>query len=144
MTESNQSAVEAFETFEGTDVVDATIAIHKAGDGLSTALQVDARPFHKGEKVYVILETTCDAVSYVDSKRFDGLLARQHKLTTEAAAIVSGQAVAKMLAEAKKEQAEFAAREKERRDAEKGKIKLDGTGLEEVPASPADHGSADD
>lgn len=140
MTDTNE-AIEAFETFEGTDVVDATIAVHKAGDGLSNALQVDARGIHKGDKVYVVLETTCDAIAYVDSKRFEGLLARQHKLVTDAAAIVSGQAVAKMLTEAKKEQAEFAAREKERRDAEKGRIKIDGTGLGDVDPSTDDHKS---
>lgn len=136
-----QASIEAFEEFEGTDVVDATIAVHKAGDGLSSALQVDARPIHKGDKVYLVLETECTAVSYVDSKRVEDALARQHKLTTLAAAIVSGQAVATMLSEAKKEQAEWAAREKERREAEKGTIKIDGAGLDDVPASDDDHKS---
>lgn len=136
-----QGAVEAFETFEGDDVVDATVTIHKAGDGLSTALQVEARPLHKGDRVYVILETSCDAISYVDSKRFDGLLARQHKLNTVAGAIVDENVVAKILAQAKKEQAEFAAQEKERKEAEKGKIKIDGTGLGDISQTEDDHAS---
>ena len=133
--------IEAFEEFEGVDVVDATVTIHKAGDGLSTALQVAARPLSKGERVFVVLETTCDAISYVDSKRVDDALARQHKLNTVAGAIVPESAVAKVMKEAKKEQAEFAAREAERRAAEKGTIKLDGTALDDVDPSDDDHQS---
>lgn len=135
-----QERGDAFEQYEDDPVVDATIAIHKAGDGLSTALQVEPPPLHRGDTVYVILETQCRAVSYVDSKRIEGAAARQHKLVTIAGAIVGERQVAKMMKEAKKEQAEFVAREKERRDAEKGTIKLDGTDLDSVEQADNDHG----
>ncbi len=127
--------------FEGIEVVGATISVRKAGDGLSTALAVDPSPYHKGDRVYVVLETSCAAITYKASKEKgqEDLLVREHVLDTQHAAIVSGASVAKMLKEAKKEQAEHAAKVAEQKAADKGTIKIDGTNLDDVEPSDADH-----
>jgi len=132
---------ETLDPFEGADVSGATISVRKAGDGLSTALAVDPIPYHKGDRVYVVLETEVTAITHRDNKEREGTLLREHVLTTQHAAIVSGQAVAKMLADAKKEQADHQARVTEAKAAEKGTIKIPGTNLDEVGTDPADHKS---
>jgi hypothetical protein len=132
---------DTLEPFEGVDVSGATISVRKAGDGLSTALAVDPIPYHTGDRVYVVLETEVTAITYRDNRTSEGTLLREHVLTTEHAAIVSGTAVAKMLAAAKKEQAEHQARVAEAKAAEKGTIKIPGTGLDEVQSDKTDHKS---
>ncbi len=46
----------ALTSFDGRDVIKTTIAITKAGDGLSDALKVDPQEFSLGDEVVVVLK----------------------------------------------------------------------------------------
>lgn len=133
------SDMSSLDEFEGRKVAGSTIKVTRAGDGLSSALAVAPVAYHRGDTVYAVLECEVGAITYKDSKEFPELLVREHTLVTQHGAIASGTAVAKILAQAKKEQAEFAAKEAERKLAEKGAVKLDGTDLDSVPKSKKDH-----
>src|SRR5262249_14836962 len=73
--------------FDGRQVLNATVAIRNAGDGLSQAMSIDPIELHHGEKVYVVLE--CD----VEKVRFDPIkdtqaLSRVHMLKAGTSVIV--------------------------------------------------------
>lgn len=51
-------------TFEGRDVLNSSIAIRKAGDGLSQALKLDPVVLHQGQKVYVVLECVVGPIAF--------------------------------------------------------------------------------
>lgn len=78
--------------FDGQDVISSTIAVTKAGDGLSAALSVDPQEWHLGQRVYVVLETTVGKVQFVPIKDTDALR-RVHVLVTEGATIVDAAVV---------------------------------------------------
>jgi len=78
------------------DVLSTTVAIRKAGDGLSAAVKVDPVELHHGETVYVVLETTVEKIRHDPVKDTDGLQ-RVHLLVTEAATIVDAGLVAEYL-----------------------------------------------
>lgn len=91
----------ALSTFDGRDVIKATIAVTNAGDGLSDALKVDPQEFSLGDRVYVVLETEVAKIRFEEIKDTDAL-ARVHVLKAGNATIVDG-----VLVEAQiKEQAE--------------------------------------
>lgn len=50
--------------FQGRMITKTTIAVRKAGDGLSAAQKVEPVDLKQGDKVYVVLETTVGRVSY--------------------------------------------------------------------------------
>lgn len=75
------------ETYEGRDVVDTTIQVTNAGDGLSQALQVEPHVMHHGETIYLVLECEVAKVSYPPVKDTD-LLSRLHTLKAGRATIV--------------------------------------------------------
>ena len=87
--------------FEGKPVLSTTVAIRKAGDGLSAALKVDPEELHHGETVYVVLETVVEKVRFDQAKDGDGFV-RVHMLATENATLVDAALVSSHLAEQKK------------------------------------------
>lgn len=82
----------ALSSFEGKDVLSTTVAIRRAGDGLSKALGVDPVELHHGETVYVVLKTTVEKIRHDPVTDTDGLQ-RVHMLVTEAATIVAASLV---------------------------------------------------
>lgn len=114
--------------FEGKEVSRATIAVTKAGDGLSAALSVDPTEYGINDRVYVVLETHVGKVTHLDDKDRPNALIRQHTLVTEHAAIVDGQVVAELLAETKQKVLE----KKEADERERGIERLPGTSATET------------
>jgi hypothetical protein len=111
--------------FEDRDVLDATIAVTKAGDGLSKDLGVRPQEFRQHETVYVVLETRVSRVAYIDHPDDEDSSRRVHTLVTQNASIVDGQAVAELLAETKK----LLAKKAEDDRAAKGVLVIPGTGV---------------
>jgi len=92
-----QSAAEGqLAAFEGRDVLQTSIKVTNAGDGLSDALAVDPAEYHLTDTVYVVLE--CQ-VSKVDYQQINGVdaLRRVHTLKAGTATIVSSELVADVL-----------------------------------------------
>lgn len=87
--------------FEGKPVLSTTVAIRKAGDGLSAALKVDPEELHHGDTVYVVLETVVEKVRFDQAKDGDGFV-RVHMLATENATLVDAELVSAHLAAQKK------------------------------------------
>lgn len=73
--------------FEGRDVVDTTVAITKAGDGLSAALEIDPVELHHKQIVQVVLECEVGAVTFKAATEGEGLI-RVHKLVTSRATLI--------------------------------------------------------
>lgn len=122
--------------FDGRDVIQSTIAVRKAGDGLSEALNIDPAPFHIGEKVYVVLECEVTAVDHRPVPKTD-VLARKHVLTTETATIVDESLVDGVLT-AQREALEAARLEAQRKREEEA-------GVQRVPGTePWESGGEDD
>lgn len=84
------------EPFEGTEVIASSIAITKAGDGLSDALSVEPQAFHLGEKLYVVLECDVAKVRHSDVKD-TGALRREHTFQARGATIVDATLVADLV-----------------------------------------------
>jgi hypothetical protein len=76
--------------FEGDEVVKATVAILKAGDGLSQALDVDPVALRRGERVFYLLETHVAHVDHAPLQPGSDLLVRKHFLNTTAITRVDG------------------------------------------------------
>jgi len=74
--------------YEGLDVVQASIKVTNAGDGLSTAINVDPVEYHVGDVVHVVLETVVARVSYETVKDTD-VLKRVHTLRAGNGTIVA-------------------------------------------------------
>ena len=74
--------------FEGRDVVGATIAITRAGDGLSEALAVRPAEFHVGDLVHVVLACEVAKVRFDADRHEEDALIRVHVLRAGTATIV--------------------------------------------------------
>lgn len=87
--------------FDDREVARTSIAITRAGDGLSEALKVAPREFHHGDTVYVVLECTCTRVQFVPFDRDDpsGPLTRVHTLSAGTATIVDEELVRSHISE---------------------------------------------
>lgn len=87
--------------FDDREVARTSIAITRAGDGLSEALKVAPREFHHGDTVYVVLECTCTRVQFVPFDRADpsGPLTRVHTLAAGTATIVDEELVRSHISE---------------------------------------------
>ena len=85
-------------SFDGREVIKATVAITRAGDGLSAALAVDPQALDLGDKVYVVLECEVGKVSFEPVKDTQHL-ARVHTLRTQGATLVDEDLVRKHLDE---------------------------------------------
>lgn len=119
--------------FDGREVARTSIAITRAGDGLSEAMKVEPREFHHGDTVYVVLECTVTKVQFVPFDKADpaGPLSRVHTLAAGVATIVDEELV-------KAHIAEQADRNLRAREAEAGIVRMfDGDG---EPAPTEDDG----
>lgn len=96
MTRDRKNAVEGLETFEGRDVLQSTIRITRAGDGLSDALAVEPTEFHLGDTVTVVLECTVTKVHYEELSD-TGTLRRVHTLSAGTSTIVAPEFVREVL-----------------------------------------------
>lgn len=123
-------------TFDGRDVIASTIAVRKAGDGLSEALSIEPAPFHIGETVFVVLECEVTAVNHLPIPKAESVLARKHVLTTETATIVDGALVAEVLGQQK------AKLETARLEAQRAKEEKDG--VQRVPGTAPWDGEGED
>lgn len=74
--------------FEGREVVDTTVAITKAGDGLSAALEVEPTELRHKQIVQVLLECEVGAVTFKNASEGEGLI-RVHKLETSRATLIT-------------------------------------------------------
>lgn len=74
-------------TFEGEDVLNASVAIKNAGDGLSKALDVHPTLLHRGDKVFVVLECDVTKISFPGIKGTNAV-SRVADLTTVTATLV--------------------------------------------------------
>ena len=83
--------------FDGREVLNTTVAIRNAGDGLSKALGVDPVELHHGEDVYVVLHCTVDKVRFDPIKDAEDCLTRVHMLKAGDATMVDGDLVAEQL-----------------------------------------------
>lgn len=77
---------------EGRDVTQATVRVTNAGDGLSDALGVAPVEYHIGDRVFVVLETTCSRVAHELIKDTD-VLRRVHTLRADLGTVVDEQLV---------------------------------------------------
>jgi hypothetical protein len=89
--------VPALTAFENRDVVQSTIRVTRAGDGLSQALAVEPAEFHLGETRYIVLECQVAKVHY-EELGDTGCLRRVHTLAAGAATIVDHDLVGHVLA----------------------------------------------
>lgn len=126
-----KNPVPGLNRFEGKDVMAATIAVTGAGDGLSEAMDVGPQEYHQGDTVYTVMEHVVSKVTYEDMPKMDGALRRKHTFKTQHATVVDGQSVAAALAEHKR----LVAIKRERDEAEKGIIRIPGTGVADEDAS---------
>lgn len=82
--------------FEGRDVVQTTVKITKAGDGLSEALGIDPAEYHLGDRVVIVLDTVVDRVRYLPVKDTE-VLTREHSFKTDGATVIDRDLVAAAL-----------------------------------------------
>lgn len=90
----------ALHDFEGADVLQATIKVTNAGDGLSQAMHVEPEEFRLGDTVYLVIEATVSRVNYEEIKDTEALK-RVHTLKAGTATMVDGTLVAGVLDEQK-------------------------------------------
>ena len=87
-----KNPVEALSSFEGRDVLQSSIKVTNAGDGLSDAMLVDPAEYHLGDSVYVVLECVVARVDYQALTGVDALR-RVHTLRAGTATVVSPELV---------------------------------------------------
>ncbi len=63
-----KNAVTGLSTFENHDVLQSTIKVTNAGDGLSEAMSIDPVEIHLGEQRYLLIEAECSKVGYEELK----------------------------------------------------------------------------
>lgn len=82
--------------FEGRDVLQTSIKVTNAGDGLSDAMAVDPDEYHLGDTVHVVLECIVGRVDYVQINGVDALR-RVHTLKAGTATVVDAELVKDVL-----------------------------------------------
>lgn len=78
--------------FEGLPVLGTSVAITRAGDGLSQALKTDPVLLHHGQTVMVVLECEVADVTFAQIKDVEGFT-RKHKLKAGTATIIDADVV---------------------------------------------------
>jgi len=81
--------------FEGRKITKTTIAVTKAGDGLSTAMKIDPVLLHQGDRVYVVLECNVGKVTF--DPYDDGVAARVQNLEAGVATLIDADVVKKAI-----------------------------------------------
>ena len=84
--------------FEGREVIGASVAITRAGDGLSDALAVEPSEYRHGETVFVVLECEVGKVRF-DPVKDTNALRRVHTLVTITATTVEKDLVGDLITE---------------------------------------------
>jgi len=97
---TSKNAVAGLTQFEGRDVLQATIKVTNAGDGLSQAMQIAPDEHHLGDTVYLVIEAEVSKVNYEELSD-TGALKRVHTFKAGNATMVEGQLVAKVLEDQK-------------------------------------------
>jgi len=82
--------------YEDREVVQSTIRVVNAGDGLSQAMSVDPAEYHLGETVHVVLECEVVKVTYDEISDTD-VLRRVHTLRAGTGTIVEPKLVTEVL-----------------------------------------------
>jgi hypothetical protein len=85
------------QAFEGAEVHRATVAIRKAGDGLSEGLAIEPDEVHQGEQRYYVLRAECKAVNFKTDDK--GITTREHVMHAVAISPVEGFEAEKFLQE---------------------------------------------
>jgi len=85
-------------TFEGRDVIQASIKVTRAGDGLSKSLTLDPAVFHTGDKVTVALRCEVGSVIMKPIKDTE-VYERVHTFIADEAIIIDDALVQKDLTE---------------------------------------------
>jgi hypothetical protein len=75
-------------TFEGSPIIESSIAIVGAGDGLSKALEVDPVLIGLGDRKFVVLETHASQVKFKAHKDAANMLVKTIVLSADVATIV--------------------------------------------------------
>lgn len=75
------------EVYEHRDVLQTTVQVTHAGDGLSEAMELEPTVLHHGQTVFLVLECEVSKISYPPIKDTDAL-ARLHTLRAGRATIV--------------------------------------------------------
>lgn len=73
--------------FDGKQVLNATVAIRNAGDGLSSAMQVEPVELHHGETIFIVIEAQVEKVRF-DPIKDTQALQRVHMLKAGTAVMV--------------------------------------------------------
>ena len=87
--------------FEGRDVVQATIKVTNAGDGLSAAMAVEPVEMHLGETRYLLIEAEVARVNYEEVKDAE-VLRRVHTLRAGTATLVADEYAVDLIAQQRK------------------------------------------
>ena len=87
---SKANAVDGLSKFEGRDVLQSTIKVTNAGDGLSEALAIKPCEMHLGTKAYLLIEAEVSKVNYEELKD-TGTLRRVHTLRAGTATLVDAE-----------------------------------------------------
>lgn len=85
-------------SFDGRDVVSTSIAVTRAGDGLSAALEIEPTVLHVGDQVVIVLDCVVSKIGFVPVKDSDDLT-RVQTLRAGTAAIIDRKLVRKVLDE---------------------------------------------
>lgn len=83
----------SLQPFEGRDVIQASMRITRAGDGLSGALRAAPTEYHTGDELYVLLKCEVGKIIYepiLDRGDDTGDLRRVHTLVTALGTVVNG------------------------------------------------------
>jgi hypothetical protein len=100
--------------FEGRIVTKSTIAVKKAGDGLSAAQRVEPVLFRQGDTVFVVLECTVGTIHFVPHGEEDA--ERRADLNCEAASVIDAPVVKEALQRMKDKIATLKAMERGERE----------------------------
>lgn len=109
--------------WEGSPVLDASLAMRNAGDGLSKSMKIEKRAYRQGDVVYVVLECTVGPVQF---KPMEGGVERKLDFIAGVATVVDRDLVIAQLDEQRRrnEAAEAEAEAERQRAKEEAKSKM--------------------
>lgn len=106
------------EQFEGRDVLGVAIIVRKAGDGLSSALDMEPIELQLGDHAGVLIQGKVTAINFVEVKGVENAYRRVHVITTEAAQVFDADQTAELMEDHLNRLAEHkAAKEKAKEEA---------------------------
>lgn len=110
--------------FEDRDVLQSSMRITRAGDGLSTALNIDPVEYHVGDRLYVLLECEVAKLTFEEIKDTEAFR-RVHVLAAGVGTILDDAYAAGAIAEQKR-------------------LNLKAQGIVELPGVNGDHDDSDE